>query len=227
MENNLPVISKKVWSIARILFFMHPKGFTKPKFFMHLNLMLKLPAKLAGKAFANLIHHHHRHNHHSSAAPSSLDTPLHFFTPREYEFSCSNTPNYYTFFSNNKRHLPRHFLACTHAPPTLDDDTVVAEVNNALNMVAALEMRDDKKGKGVMVEAYSPVVSRSGPNRAIRQVRVTDSPFPVHGGGGDHLVDMAAEEFIESFYKELRKQGWWEILNMLYYDALLNNVNYG
>ncbi|KAI9107837.1 hypothetical protein K1719_021173 [Acacia pycnantha] len=198
--SNLPVISKRVWSIVRVLFFMRPKGFTKPKLLMHLNLMLKLPGKLAGKAVANLISHHH-HSHHGISA-ASHDAPLQFCTAREYEFSCGNAPKY-NFFS--KRHtIPRHFPACAHAPLTLDDGAV--EVNNALKLVSEM-LKYDKKGKAVM-EA-SPAVPASGRTRMVRQVRVTDSPFPVQycDDDGDHQVDKAAEEFINSFYMELMKQG--------------------
>jgi hypothetical protein len=39
-----------------------------------------------------------------------------------------------------------------------------------------------------------------------RQLRVTDSPFPLKDEGDSHLVDMAAEEFINNFYKNLNRQ---------------------
>ncbi|KAI9107891.1 hypothetical protein K1719_021227 [Acacia pycnantha] len=166
--SNLPVISKRVWSIVRVLFFMRPKGFTKPKLLMHLNLMLKLPGKLAGKAIANLISHHHHHHSHHGISAASHGASLQFCTAREYEFSCGNAPKY-SFFS--KRHIiPRHSPACAHAPLTLDDDAV--EVNNALKLVSEM-LEYDKKD-------------------------CVD---------GDHQVDKAAEEFINSFYMELMKQG--------------------
>ncbi|XP_054782065.1 uncharacterized protein LOC129289325 [Prosopis cineraria] len=192
MESNLPVISKRACSVARVVFFMLRKGFAKGKLMMDLNLMLKRRGKLAGKAIANFISHHH---HHGSSAD---DASLQFSTAREYEFSCSNTPNY-SFFS--KRH-PRHLFACAHAPLTSDDDAVA--VNNALTV--ALEMLDDKKGKDV-VEA-SPALPWFRRTRTVRQVRVTDSPFPVQDGNDDRddQVNEAAEEFITRFYKELRKQ---------------------
>ncbi|XP_028778936.1 uncharacterized protein LOC114735413 isoform X2 [Neltuma alba] len=176
------------------------KGFTKPKLLMNLNLILKRPRKLAGKAIANLISHHHHHHH--GAAAASHDAQLQLSTPRgdEYEFSCSNTPNY-SFFSKRD---PCQFFACAHAPLTLDDDT--AAVNDALKV--ALEMVGDKKGKDVVVEA-SPALHWSGRTRAVRKVRITDSPFPVTDGDDDgkHQVDEAAEVFINMFYKELRTQG--------------------
>ncbi|KHN39246.1 hypothetical protein glysoja_018018 [Glycine soja] len=82
MESNTPVIAKKVLSIIRVAFFMLRKGISKGKLMMHLNnMMLKRP----GKAIANLMFHHH-HNHGVSG------NNLQFSTAREYEFSCSNTP---------------------------------------------------------------------------------------------------------------------------------------
>ncbi|XP_028778918.1 uncharacterized protein LOC114735400 [Neltuma alba] len=193
MESNLPAISKRVWSTVRVLYFMLRKGFIKGKLLMELNLMLKRPGKLAGKAIANFISHHH------GTSAASHDAHLRFSTAREYEFSCSNTPNY-GFFS--RRH-PRRFFACAHAPLTLDDDDMVA-VNNALK--AALEMVDDEKRMDG-VEA-SPALPGFGRTPVARQVRVTDSPFRVQDGNdfGDHQVDKAAEKFIERFFRDLRKQ---------------------
>ena len=42
----------------------------------------------------------------------------------------------------------------------------------------------------------------------VRQLRVTDSPFPLHESEDDkdNQVDKAADEFIKRFYKELRRQ---------------------
>ncbi|XP_028798053.1 uncharacterized protein LOC114753536 [Neltuma alba] len=196
MESNLPVLSKRVWNMVRLVFFMLRKGFNKPKLLMDLSLMLKRPGKLAGKAIADLITHHH-HCHHGSSTASD-DTYLRFSTAREYEFSCSNKPNY-SFFS--KRH-PRRFFTCAHAPLTLDDDVVT--VNNALQV--ALDKLDDQKCKHA-VDA-SPALPGFGRTPTVRQLRVTDSPFPVQDGSddGDHRVDNAAEEYIERVFKELRKQ---------------------
>ncbi|CAL5199934.1 unnamed protein product [Lathyrus oleraceus] len=59
MENNVPVISKRVWSIVRVAFFMLRKKLSKGKLMKDLNMMLKRRRKLAGKAIANLMFHHH------------------------------------------------------------------------------------------------------------------------------------------------------------------------
>ena len=39
----------------------------------------------------------------------------------------------------------------------------------------------------------------------VRQLRITDSPFPLSNGEEDS-VDEAAEKFIMKFYKELRRE---------------------
>ncbi|KAG5008698.1 hypothetical protein AAZX31_07G014700 [Glycine max] len=196
MESNTPVIAKKVLSIIRVAFFMLRKGISKGKLMMHLNnMMLKRP----GKAIANLMFHHH-HNHGVSG------NNLQFSTAREYEFSCSNTPN--NFFaaalaSNNKRHRHNPFFTCAHAPPTLDDDAVTV---NAVKGV--LEMLNNEA-----FEEASPAVATAlsgfGRSPMVRKlIRVTDSPFPLGESEDDkdNQVDKAAEEFIKRFYKELRKQ---------------------
>ncbi|KAK7271937.1 hypothetical protein RJT34_28218 [Clitoria ternatea] len=190
MESNVPVLAKRVWSMVRVVFFMLRKGISKGKLMMDLNMMLKRRGKLAGKAIANLMFHH---NHHR-------DSHLQFSAPREYEFSCSNTPNH--FFPIGKRHRhhnnnSHHFFACAHAPRTHDEEGVTV---NAVK--AVLEMLNKNE---IMVEA-SPALPGFGRSPMVRQLRVTDSPFPLKDDDKDNLVDKAAEDFIKRFYTELRKQ---------------------
>lgn len=54
----------------------------------------------------------------------------------------------------------------------------------------------------------SPLVTLPGFGKSPigRQLRVTDSPFPVRDDDGDCHVDLAAEDFIRKFYKELNMQ---------------------
>lgn len=52
---------------------------------------------------------------------------------------------------------------------------------------------------------------------AVRQLRVTDSPFPLKDDDVDCHVDKAADEFIERFYKELRRQKWKAVQEAAYY----------
>ena len=192
MEPNVPAIAaKRIWSIVRVAFFMLRKGISKRKLMLDLNLMMKR-GKVARKAISNLMFHHHTS----------------FSAPREYEFSCSNTPNY-AFHINNKRrnHHHSHFFTCAHAPATLDDDEATVNAVKAI----VLEMLNNE----AVVEA-SPALPGFGRSPMVRQLRITDSPFPLRDIDEDSHVDKAAEEFIQKFYKELRQQNWSTILQRRY-----------
>ncbi|KAG4945076.1 hypothetical protein JHK87_041083 [Glycine soja] len=197
MESNASALAKKVWSMVRVVLFMLRKGITKGKLMMDLNMMLKRRGKLAGKAIANLMSSHHHHNRGGSHNSHHLK----FSAPREYEFSCSNTPHNF-FFPTAGKHHRHHFFACVHAPPTQDDDVVTVNA-----MKAVMEMLNNNNNDAVKVEA-SPALPGFGRSPMVRQLRVTDSPFPLRDADqdNDHLVDKAAEDFIKRFYKELRKQ---------------------
>lgn len=194
MEPNPAVTAKKIWSIVRVLFFMLRKAISKKsKFILDLNMMIKR-GKIAGKALHNLMFHHHHPNRHLS-----FDA-----RPGEYEFSCSNSPAYpislFPFHLNKNRkrnggnNNSSHFFSCAHAPATDDDDVTVNAVMKALEMLHS--------------GAVSPVLPGFGRSPMVRQLRITDSPFPPRDVDVelDSHVDEAAEEFIMKFYKELKKQ---------------------
>uniref|UniRef100_A0A2N9FQ26 Avr9/Cf-9 rapidly elicited protein 146 n=1 Tax=Fagus sylvatica TaxID=28930 RepID=A0A2N9FQ26_FAGSY len=197
MEPNVPpVIAKRIWSIVRVAFFMLRKGISKRKLMLDLNMMMKR-GKVAGKAISNLMFHHHHHH--------DPDHHVSFSAPREYEFSCSNTPNYSFHINKRRHHNHNHnthhhsnFFACAHAPSILDDDVATVKAFNEV----VLEMMNNEG----MVEA-SPALPGFGRSPMVRQLRITDSPFPLRDIDEDSVhVDKAAEEFIERFYKELRQQ---------------------
>lgn len=200
MEQNLPVIAKRLWSIVRVMFFMLRKGISKKKFMLDFNMMMKR-GKIAGKALGNLmfhvhqhLHHHHNHNHSSSS-------------PHEYEFSCSNSPAF-PFHFHSKRHGHSHFFSCAHAPQTHDDETLtVNAVKKVLEMLNSNNSIDQAIMSGGGVEA-SPALPGFGRSpMMVRQLRITDSPFPLNNADEvDNHVDEAAEEFIKKFYKDLKKQ---------------------
>ncbi|KAJ8550815.1 hypothetical protein K7X08_000185 [Anisodus acutangulus] len=191
MEQNFPVIAKKFWNIVRVAFFMLRKSISKRKLMLDLNLIMKR-GKIASKAaIQNLMFHHMTHQF--SSATNRRDNNLPFSPPHnnEYEFSCSNTPNYHLpSFNFNKRNKNRFFAG------TREDDVVV--VNAAV--MKALEM--------IQSETTSPgpnYLPGFGRTPMVRQLRVTDSPFPVNMEE-DSRVDEAAEAFISKFYKNLRWQ---------------------
>nr|GEW29070.1 hypothetical protein [Tanacetum cinerariifolium] len=55
-------------------------------------------------------------------------------------------------------------------------------------------------------ENVSPALPGFGRSPMVRQLRVTDSPFPLSNVDEDSHVDDAAEEFINRFYNDLRRQ---------------------
>lgn len=202
MEQNLPVIAKKFWNMVRIAFFMLRKGISKRKFMLDLSLLMKR-GKIASKAaFHNLIFHHT--HQWASSSPSSSSSSIESVCARspssEYEFSCSNTPAYQGFhlpFNFNKRGKHHaHLFPCAHAPATADDDVVVmnAAVMKALEMIQSANA--------------SPVNNLPGFGRTptVRQLRITDSPFPLKDVEEDSQVDEAAEKFISKFYRDLMRQ---------------------
>ena len=192
MEQNLPVLAKKVWSLVRVVYFMLRKGISKRKLLLDLNMMIKR-GKLAGKALQNLMFHHHtnwaaftsatnrRHHHHPIPISNNSNPPI-----DEYEFSCSNSPiSPLSFFSSHKKHLKAE---------NIDMVAVNAAVLKALEMIQS--------------ETSSPELPGFGRSPGVRQLRITDSPFPLSGVDEDEggYVDEAAEQFISRFYKDLKLQ---------------------
>ncbi|XP_073310970.1 uncharacterized protein [Primulina huaijiensis] len=82
-------------------------------------------------------------------------------------------------FSNRRKHLK----ATTPTPPTIDS-------NEKIDMNAA----------------DSPPLPGFGPSPPVRQLRITDSPYPVRDFEEDNHVDEAADEFINKVYKDLKRQ---------------------
>ncbi|KAH6781356.1 hypothetical protein C2S52_001893 [Perilla frutescens var. hirtella] len=120
------------------------------------------------------------HHHHHAGGDASFPASL-----NEYEFSCSSSPNFRLPFHLNKR-------KSSHSPPPPFDSNAMA---------AALEM--------ISSAAASPALPGFGPSPMVRQLRITDSPFPLRDAEEDHRVDEAAEEFITKFYKDLKRQAYY------------------
>ncbi|KAI3727256.1 hypothetical protein L1987_67068 [Smallanthus sonchifolius] len=113
--------------------------------------------------------------------------------PGEYEFSCSNTPSTnnqpFSLFTFHKKH---HYTTNQHT-----EDLDITAVNAAV--LKAMEM--------IHSEMASPALPGFGRSPVVRQLRVTDSPFPLSSvQDEDCHVDEAAEQFISRFYNDLRRQ---------------------
>ncbi|KAK9048556.1 hypothetical protein SSX86_032480 [Deinandra increscens subsp. villosa] len=182
MEQNLPLVSKKVWSLVRAILFMFKKNISKRKLLLDLNLMMKR-GKIAGKALQNLIM---LHNRRSNPPPPTED----------YEFSCTNTPVYpLSLFTTHKKNRNYKTTSQKNVPKSaISDEHDQIFVDAA--MIKALEM--------LTSATASPAVFGKSP--MVRQLRITDSPFPLSNGEEDSYVDEAADKFIMKFYKELRRQ---------------------
>nr|XP_043616397.1 uncharacterized protein LOC122588355 [Erigeron canadensis] len=198
MEQNLPLVAKRVWNLVRLMLFILRKNICKKKLLLDVNMMMKR-GKVAGKALQNLMFHHH-HNWASFAFNRrSHDSQNFTFRPphieEDYEFSCSNSPAYpLSLFSSHKKHQYKK----TSKKPTVEKghDEIYIDVA----VIKALEM--------LTSATASPMLPGFGNGKSpmVRQLRVTDSPFPLSNSEEDSYVDEAAEKFIMKFYNELRRQ---------------------
>uniref|UniRef100_A0A7N0VJ29 Avr9/Cf-9 rapidly elicited protein 146 n=1 Tax=Kalanchoe fedtschenkoi TaxID=63787 RepID=A0A7N0VJ29_KALFE len=195
------------------------KGIHKSKLQTDINLLLKR-GKIAGKAILhNLIFPHLSSLSASSISHGQHHSRGHRVTPppTEYEFSCSNTPAHsFPIFHSKRNNKHSLFLGCVQAPWTEEgeDQEEAIATANALKMV--LEMinnhnevasNNDEKPERMMVQP-SPALPGFGKTPAVpvRQLRVTDSPFPIDDVGGDRQVDEKADKFIAKFYSDLKRQ---------------------
>ncbi|KAL6221869.1 hypothetical protein ACLB2K_005261 [Fragaria x ananassa] len=201
VEPSPRVVAKKLWNLVRIVFFMLRKGLTKSKLLVDLNMMLKR-GKLASKAITNnLIMLHHSSNH--SAFSCRSNDAVSFVTPREYEFSCSNSPaTHNPFHFHHKRNKHHHHGYFAKNPSVTAVAYQYDDVSTAAAVQRVLEMLNNE-----MVAEASPMVTLPGFGKSpmVRQLRITDSPFPMKEEG-DSQVDKEAEEFIKKFYKDLKLQ---------------------
>ncbi|XP_052182045.1 uncharacterized protein LOC127794830 [Diospyros lotus] len=208
-EGNIPVLAEKIKQMVKVILLMVRKGISKwPKLMVDLNMMMK-GRKIAGKAIHNLMFHHH---HHHSATRSHDGRLSYYGGPREVEFSCSNSPA-----KRPRHHNSQYFFPCGQAPPTDDEFVATANaVRRELDMLArkgaaspALSafLQSPAVSELIYSELSSPALPGFGRTPLVRQLRVTDSPFPLRDvDEEDHRVDQAAAEFIMKFYNELRKQ---------------------
>ena len=203
MEPKISSISRKVWNIVKVAIYMIKKGINKRKILLDLNMMMKR-GKIAGKALGNLMfHHHHDHHNHDNNNNNENDGP------QEYEFSCSNTPMYERYFTRKRKtHKPNYYPNDQYYVPSPlpleeSENVDLNEVNSMLEMILSNEGASSRS-----VLAASPLLPGLGYGRspAVRQLRITDSPFPVHSGEDDKKVDQAAEDFINKFYSQLKQQ---------------------
>lgn len=182
------VVASKLWNVVRVMVFMLKKGIAKSKIKFDLNLLVKRGKIAAGKAIASSLMLHH---HYASFTCRSHDSHLSFIFPSDYEFSCSNSTAFpFRTVTNNKKSKRKRY----------EYDDVCAFNAFRKVLVDNLEL------------ANSPSVALPGFGKSPigRQLRITDSPFPLKeddDNDGDAQVNKAAEEFINKFYTDLNLQG--------------------
>ncbi|KAK9069744.1 hypothetical protein SSX86_010138 [Deinandra increscens subsp. villosa] len=224
MEQNQPILAKKLWSLMRVMFFLLKKNISKTKFFSDLNTMLSKRSKIAGKSLHNLLFHHHHHHHPSAVHRHPHHLP--FPTPPpsdddDDEFSCTTTPqNPLSIIS------PSHKNHRTHASPPCVDNivemlTTAAAASPGFGVGKELRITDSPLSnispshKKHRTQAAPPCVddivemltteAAASPGFGVgKELRITDSPFPLSNGDGDGKVDEAADRFIMRFYNSLR-----------------------
>lgn len=197
--NNTKIVAKRLWNILRVVFFMIRRGISKnnKQFMFHLHSIMSKRNKVASKVIANLMMFHHHQNNNSQVSS--------FKIPRHYEFSCSNSP---AVHMSNGKHKMRgvNFSFSDSTVVDEDDITTVSAVHKLLEM---LNNEVITEGGGSTIP--SPYLPGFGYGRSpmVRQLRITDSPFPLRDNAVDESechVDEDAEEFIERFYEQLRLQ---------------------
>ncbi|KAF7813873.1 uncharacterized protein G2W53_034849 [Senna tora] len=161
------VVASKLWNVVRVVLFMLKKGITKSKIMVDLHLLVKRVKLAVGKALAGSLMLHH---HYAAFTCRSQDS---FVSPRDYEFSCSNSPifpQFHAIIHNNKRkHSNKSYVS------NLD----------AVHKVF-LEMLKNPDEKADVAISNSPLPG-FGMSPIGRQLRITDSPFPLKE---DHDVDL-------------------------------------
>ncbi|MCL7048953.1 hypothetical protein MKW94_000863 [Papaver nudicaule] len=189
------IVAKRVWNIMKIVFFMIRKGISKNnKFFMvHLHNIVSKRGEIAGKLIENMMFHHQNSNQASQVST--------FKVPRHYEFSCSNSPAVYMSKSKNKHKNRGGKISFSE-----EDITTVNAVQKLLEMLNNEVMTEN--GGSTILSPHLPGFG-FGRTPTVKQLRITDSPFPLKDDAADEeecQVDEDAEEFIERFYAELRLQ---------------------
>ncbi|KAF9615288.1 hypothetical protein IFM89_022615 [Coptis chinensis] len=178
MEPNPEVIADKLWNIVQVLLFMIKKNVSKNKLVLNLHHLMMKRGKTAKKAIENIVL-----NNNSTFGCIPQDPHLAFISPKEYEFSCSNSPAF-PFHASTKRRHRRH----------------------SNDVTAGVWKRLEKLNNEAREASPLVLYPKFGKSPLVRQLRITDSPFSVGEGEANSHVDEEAGEFIERFYAQLRHQ---------------------
>uniref|UniRef100_A0ACD5WIP5 Uncharacterized protein n=1 Tax=Avena sativa TaxID=4498 RepID=A0ACD5WIP5_AVESA len=208
--HSAPVVGKRVWSYLRAVFFMMRKS--KRKLILGMHLLMKRRNKALARSVANLLSHHGHHHRHA-------------LRRREYEFSCSDSPDTGSFSMRR----PLAYLSCIgadvaeepailHAADTAPAAAAplyrieyCAAASPAPSSPCVLTMHEEELAPGEETECMPGRMSPPlVPSAADGDFSVRVSNFSSEEVDGDQLggeaVDDEAEEFIARFYDQLRRQ---------------------
>ncbi|KAK9669793.1 hypothetical protein RND81_13G154600 [Saponaria officinalis] len=206
------IIAKRLWNFLRITFFMMRKGLiSKKKLMMDINLFFKR-GRLIKKSLSNFISYGHHHHHHQMMTTRGI------FSQRDYEFSCSNSPNPVFFHvSSSKRKHPHHIHLPCMKPPLVQDELESVSRENEENYNNALIVvpRTPEYTFNLRLDGYDmPSGDTHSPLISPMSIKISDysSEDEINNDEGNIRVDDEAEEFIKKFYEQLRAQSRVQLL---------------
>ncbi|XP_074568331.1 uncharacterized protein LOC141824894 [Curcuma longa] len=168
--------AKAAWNQLQVAFFVMRKSFSWKQ------QQLLTEIKLLGKALGDFVFRRRP------------ERPP--FGPREYEFSCSNTPNYSIVYGRRRRSKAGSWRCSGYLLPCLHGSVAAMEPEEYL--WNASPMIFPAVAKSVL---FSPLASP-----AAFAVRISNYSSDDEYLGRSAKVDDEAEEFIRKFYEQLRVQ---------------------
>ncbi|XP_062207990.1 uncharacterized protein LOC133909537 [Phragmites australis] len=200
MEVHTAAAAKRMWSYLRAVFLMMRKGVlsNKRKLLVGMHLLMKRRNKAVARTVANLLSHHgHHHGGHGNAVVRR----------RDYEFSCSNSPNPSSFSSSRRRLAYFPCLGAVAEEESLADAASPEPVARIEYYAAAASPAPSSPG--LLLQELAPgeeYCTSPAPGAGGRfSVRVSNYSSEDEGCGSE-AVDDEAEEFIRLFYEQLRRQ---------------------
>jgi hypothetical protein len=137
--HSAPVVGKRMWSYLRAVFFMMRKS--KRKLLLGMHLLMKRRNKAVARTVANLLSHHH-HGHALRRR-------------REYEFSCSDSPDTGSFSMRR----PLAYFPCLGAEAQLEEPLHAEPAHAPLRRIeyyAAASPAPSSPGALMMHEELAP-----------------------------------------------------------------------
>ncbi|CAL4965857.1 unnamed protein product [Urochloa decumbens] len=232
-----PGFGKRLMSVLRAVYHMLRRGLCRKRLMMDLHFLLgrgKLAGKALRNLVAAAHHPHAGAAHHhmvaaarararagfsAAASSAAADDDMPFQPdPTDVEFSCTTTPSY-DFAPPGRALFPFRFRGRGGGAARRGCDGLdFAQVARALEMMSAADQQAAAAAGagGETPSAASAAGATPSPLLALslgrspagaRQLRVTDSPFPLEPEGVvDERANSNFDAFINKFYENLRLQ---------------------